>query len=106
MSTVERQSAAPAPEEAWADRVADRIEEIVTEIRRRSYSPLRTLATAVVLGILIGVMTALTCALLLIAVNRALDSYFFPQSVWEGYLIVGGIFSVAGLLVWTRRRSR
>jgi len=37
------------------------------------------------------------------AVLRLLDVYAFPGRVWASYLLLGVVFSLAGLLVWTRR---
>jgi hypothetical protein len=90
--------------EAWEDMVADRIEQVVAEVRRRTYSPLRSLAALIVFGVLVCAMAALGSVLVVLALTRLLSVYAFPHHVWAVYLCAAGIFGAAGLLLWSKRR--
>ena len=43
---------------------------------------------------------------LVIGLVRLLDNEVFDQRVWASYLLIGGIFVVAGTLISTMRHSR
>lgn len=85
----------------WTIQVADTIESVVGSVRDKTATPLETLARALVYGILILVMGTAALVLLTIALVRA-GSYLLP--VWTVYAIVGGLFTLVGLLLWRKRR--
>jgi hypothetical protein len=41
-----------------------------------------------------------------VGVLRLLDIYLFPGRVWASYTMLGGILTLAGLFLWTLRRSK
>jgi len=47
----------------------------------------------------------MTTVLLAVGVIRVLDTEVFHRRVWASYLVVGGIFSLTGLL-FSRMRNR
>jgi hypothetical protein len=55
-----------------------------------------------VAGLLAGVLGGVAAVLLAIGSFRALSVYL-PDDVWIAHLLVGGIFTVAGLFCWSRR---
>lgn len=91
---------APTPSD-WTIQVADTIESVVASVRDKTATPLETVARAVVYGILILVMGTAAMVLLTIALVRA-GSYLLP--VWAVYAVVGGLFTLVGLLLWRKRR--
>lgn len=99
----------PAPATAsltgdWPTQAADAVVDLVGTVRDRTVEPLLKLARAVVYGLLI-LIVALTAAVLLIIVGiRVLDVYL-PGEVWSAYLLLGSVFTVAGLVCWSRRKS-
>lgn len=90
----------------WPSQVADRIESTVDFVRHRAVRPATTVARAAVYGILAMVLTAAVVVLLTIGIVRLLDDYAFPGRIWATYALVGGIFVLAGALLWARRSSR
>ncbi|MBW3614134.1 MAG: hypothetical protein KY439_02345 [Actinobacteria bacterium] len=93
--------ATPPPSPDWTIQVADTIESVVASVRDKTAVPLETVARAVVYGILIVIMATAAMVLLTIALVRV-GSYVLP--VWAVYAIVGGLFTVVGLFLWTKRR--
>lgn len=81
----------------WTVQAADTIERVVGGVRDKTAVPLTTVARAVVFGLLAAVMG--TTALIFVAIGlvRFVDVYL-PGEVWGAYLLVGGIFTVAGAL--------
>lgn len=95
-------AASPSPVTSdWTIQVADTIESVVGSVRDKTATPLETVARALVYGILIIVMGTAALVLLTIALVRA-GTYLLP--VWAVYAIVGGLFTMVGLLLWRKRR--
>jgi hypothetical protein len=89
----------------WAVQVVDTLESVVHAIKSKTTDPALRLVRTVVYGVMgIGLAIA-TLLLLTIGSVRVLDAYL-PQGVWLAYLIIGGIFLVAGLFVWSKRTAK
>ena len=77
--------------------------------RDKAVAPATTISRILVYGLLAIIVGTMTIALVAIGFMRLLIVYlpFDPPSrnVWAAEAIVGGIFTLAGLLVWTRRRT-
>lgn len=76
---------------------------MVGSVRDKTALPLETIARAVVYGIVIAVVGTAALVLLTVALVRA-GTYVLP--VWAVDAILGGLFTIAGLLSWRKRRSR
>jgi hypothetical protein len=102
--------AAPAARDDWAAQAADTIDRVVTGLGDKTAKPLTTVAAGIVYGLVIAVVGVALLILVAVAAVRALDSYLpihpHARAVWIGDGIVGGIFTLAGLLVWRTRRPR
>jgi hypothetical protein len=89
----------------WTVQAADTIDAVVGVVRDKATIPLRTIVRAVVYGV--GVVTVVAVALVLVVVAgvRALAVYLpvgrvsGHHRVWVAYLILGGIFTLAGLFL-------
>ncbi|MEW6153593.1 MAG: hypothetical protein AB1673_06340 [Actinomycetota bacterium] len=89
----------------WAAETVGRLEELIDKVRTQTTDRVVMVARAVVYGLLVAVLGLMAGILLLIASVRALDA-LIPQEVWLTYLIVGAIFTAAGLFVWSKRQPR
>lgn len=99
-----RPAAPPATTSAdWTVQVADTIESVVGSVRDKTAVPLETVARALVYGILIATMGATAVVLLTITGIRLLD-YVLP--IWGAYAVLGGLFTLLGLFLWRKRRTR
>ncbi len=90
----------------WQGRVIDTVEDTVTAVHDRVIRPLLLVTRALVFGIIIATMALMLSVLLSIAAIRLLDVYAFRGRVWASDVLVGGLLTVGGLVLWTRRRSR
>ena len=93
------------PDQDWAADTADRIDQVVATIRSKTSDKLVGVARLVVYGLLAAVMGGMALILLTIAGIRFLDAYI-PRGVWIPYVVLGAIFVVAGLLLWSKRTAR
>ena len=97
--------ALPGIPEDWPDRVADRIVDVVGRIRAATDRPTANLARRLVYGMLMATAGVLMFVLSLIGLVRLIDVYL-PADVWATYTLLGGFFSVIGLLLWAKRPRR
>ena len=93
-----------APEPDWAAQTADTIDRVVTSIRSKTADPLDHVVRIVVYGLLAAVLGITVLVLLAIALVRAVD-VLIPGHVWSAHVVVGGIFTLLGLLLWSKRRT-
>jgi hypothetical protein len=104
-------SAAPSAGADWPAQAADTIERVVGSVRDKTTGPAITVARALVYGtfaLLVGTSVAI---LLAISGVRALDVYlpdavFGEDHTWVAHAIIGGIFTIGGMVMWSQRSSR
>lgn len=85
----------------WTVQVADTIESVVGSVRNKTAVPLETVARALVYGIIVVTLGVAAVVLMTILAVRVLD-YVLP--VWAAYAVLGGFFTLLGLLLWRKRR--
>jgi len=89
----------------WPATVADTIESVVAAFRLQVIRPLMLAARGLVFGIIVGTMALVLSVLVSVALVRFMTVYFFDGRVWASYLVLGVLFSAAGVVAWTRRHS-
>ena len=99
----------PGTGEDWASSTADAIERAVQSVRAKTADPLERVVRLLVYGLLAAVVGVAIAVLLAVAAVRGLvvliDVLWQPE-VWLAHAVVGGIFVLAGLLVWRRRTAK
>lgn len=101
-----------APE--WTIEAADRIERVVDTVRSNTSDRLVSVARLVVYGILAAIMGLAALVLLIVGAVRLLDVYVanifgsshYARSVWVVHAVLGGLFFLAGLFLWSKRNPR
>lgn len=89
----------------WPAQAADKIVDVVGQVRDRTTGPAITAARGVVYGLLAGILGGVCIVLLIIFLVRLLDTYVVGENnTWLAHLIVGVVFSGLGLLAWSKRR--
>jgi len=89
----------------WPVQAADTIERVVGAVRDKTAVPLDRAARVLVYGLLVAVLAVTSLVLLAVAAVRGLDEAV-PGDVWAAHLITGGIFTLAGLFLWSKRSRR
>jgi hypothetical protein len=87
----------------WPAQAADTVVRVVDSVRGKTTGPAITVARAIVYGLLAAILGTAALVLLVIGAVRAIDSYV-PGEVWAAHLIVGAVFTLAGLFLWTKRQ--
>ena len=94
----------------WPAHAADTIERVVGSVRDKTTGPAITIARGIVYGTFALVVGTVVAVLVAIAAVRALDNYL-PDSVvgeehtWAAHLLVGLVFTILGMLLWSRRAA-
>jgi hypothetical protein len=93
----------------WPGQAADAIVKSVDTLRDKTTGPVQKAARALVYGLLAVILGTMVGILLIIGVVRLVDSivglFMDPPRIWVTYLIVGVLFTIAGALVFRRRRA-
>lgn len=109
-----RRPVAAAPSSAdtsdWPAQAADTIERVVGSVRDKTTGPAITVARWIVYGTFALVVGTVVAILLAIAAVRMLDVYLPDAWVgedhtWVAHLVVGGLFTLTGAVLWSRRTA-
>lgn len=101
--------AATATGDDWAATTADTIERLVDSVRSKTAEPVEKVARLVVYGVLaaiVGLAAGVLAAIGLFRVVVVLLDVVWQPEVWLAYLILGGIFLVAGMFLWRKRTTK
>ena len=88
----------------WTSDAVDTIENVVATARDKIVVPAQNGTKAVVFGLLVAFFVVTAVMMLAIALFSVL--VLLTGEVWAAYLILGGIFVLAGAFVWTLRSPR
>ncbi len=88
----------------WTSDAVDTLENVVATVRDKVVVPAENTTRAVVFGLLVAFFALTAVFMLAIALFRIL--VVLTDSVWLSYLILGGIFVLAGAFVWTMRAAK
>jgi hypothetical protein len=115
-SSSPRRAGAPGPAGPtpsggdWPTQAADTIERVVGTVRDKTTGPAISVARWVVYGTFALLVGLAVLVLTAIAAVRLIDVYLPDAWVgedhtWVAHLIVGLLFTVAGMLLWSRRTA-
>ncbi|HEX9992136.1 MAG TPA: hypothetical protein VGB14_04330 [Acidimicrobiales bacterium] len=88
----------------WPAQAADTVVRVVGQVRDRTTGPAITVARGIVYGLLAAIAGIVAFVLLVAALVRLVD-VLVPGEVWSAHLIVGAVLTLAGLLLWRKRRA-
>lgn len=95
--------ATPTDEEPdWPLQATQTIVGFVDDVKNKTTRPAALVSRALVYGIVIIAVGVPMLIMLVIGLVRFLD-FAIPQEVWLVYLILGSIFTLAGLFMWRKR---
>jgi hypothetical protein len=87
----------------WAATLTDRIVTTIEGVRDRTTRPAIVAVRGIVFGVVAAFGAITLVVLFIITLVRALNN-FIPGDVWIVYLILAGIFLIAGLFLMAKRR--
>lgn len=101
----------PLTDPNWAPDLADQITEFVGNVRDKTTNNAIKAARGIVFGLLAAILGITALVLLLIVATRGLQALLdlvttWGRAVYISYFVVGGIFTLAGMFLMTKRASR
>jgi len=99
----------PLTDPDWAQKTVAFIDRWVGLVRDRTTRPLITVVRGIVFGVLIATGVVLVSVLGIIALTRGLQAALDAgmsrdAAVWASYLIIGGVFLLAGIVIARKQR--
>jgi hypothetical protein len=88
----------------WAIQTADTIDRIVETVRSNTSDRLVSITRGVVFGLLALILATTALVVVSIVVVRVL--VILLGSAWAAYLVLGGLFTLFGLLLWRQAWKR
>ncbi len=88
----------------WPLQATETIVGFVDNVKHKTTRPAAMASRAVVYGIVIVALGVPALIMLLVGLVHLLDQAI-PQEVWLVYLILGSVFTLAGLLLWRKRTA-
>jgi hypothetical protein len=87
--------------EDYPAKIADLLESVASRVRAMTVDRVAGVATWTAVGLVLAVMGLLAVVFLLVGLFRLLGELIGYE---VAYAVLGGIFVVAGMLLWSRRR--
>lgn len=87
----------------WPAKAADKIVEVVGQVRDKSTKPAIKASRAIVFGVVIVFVGLLVLTLLLVGLFRLTTA--IPGEVYWAYFIWGALLSLGGAILWTKRTA-
>jgi len=85
----------------WPQRATETLVSRVDEVRVKTSGPAISVARMVVYGVVALPLLVMALILLVIGLVRGLDVLL--DRAWLTYVILGGVFTVGGLVLWSKR---
>ena len=101
----------PLSDPNWAPQLADTIERVVGQVRDKTTKPVIMVARGLVFGLLAAIVGVFALVVALIGLLRGVQAiiewpFSHPTAVWASYVLIGGLFSVAGAFCMTKRNPK
>lgn len=94
----------------WPAEAADLIVRVVGQVRDKTTAPVLTVARGVVYGLFAALLGGMAAVLVAIAAVRGIDevieAFADSRETWAAHGIVGAVFVLAGMFMWSRRKPR
>lgn len=88
----------------WVTQSADTIERLVVTVRSKTTEPIEWITRVLVYGLLASILGTAVVVLLCVLAIRILD-IVLPGEVWSAYALLGGIFTLVGLFLFSKRNA-
>ncbi|MEM1332239.1 MAG: hypothetical protein AAGG08_02175 [Actinomycetota bacterium] len=101
----------PLTDPNWAETTTDQVVKLVDNVKAKTTKPAVMAARGLVFGVLAVFLGLFALVLALIMLTRGIQVGILehvmdqPRAVYTSYLVVGGILSLVGLLLFKKRNA-
>jgi hypothetical protein len=89
----------------WTAKALETVDTVVASVHDKAIRPAIVAARGVVFGIIIGVVSLTVGVLLCVGLFRLIVVYSPHHHVWVAYLVLGAIFFLVGLFLYSKRNT-
>lgn len=86
----------------WPQQATTRVVDLVDDVRTKTTGPAIRVSRAIVYGLVALILVLIALPLLLVGLTRMLN-YFIPGDIYWVYFGIGAVFTLVGMLLWSRR---
>jgi hypothetical protein len=93
----------------WPAQITDQIVRVVDQVKSKTTRPATLVVRGLVYGLVASLLGITIAVLLFIGLFRLVDrvrNLVVEDSVWLTYLVLGGLFTLAGALLFASRKPR
>ncbi len=106
--TLPAEGAIPGLPPDWPQQATTRVVDVVDTVRVKTSGPAVQISRAIVYGLVAIILLLVAVPLLLVGLTRGLISLVeigtsAEQAAWISYAGIGTVFTLIGLLLWSRR---
>ena len=88
----------------WSKDLLDRLDHYIDVVRSNTTDRLVKVARVLVFGVIAMILGSMAAIIGLITLIRLLD-IALPREVWLPYVVLGAIFLVVGLFLWSKKTA-
>ena len=88
----------------WTKDLLDRLDHYIDIVRSNTTDRLVKVARVLVFGLITAILGTMAAIIALIALIRLAD-IALPREVWLPYMVLGAIFLVVGLFLWSKKTA-
>ena len=88
----------------WTKDLLDRLDHYIDVVRSNTTDRLVKVARVLVFGLITAILGTMAGIIALITLIRLLD-IALPREVWLPYVVLGAIFLVMGLFLWSKKTA-
>lgn len=86
----------------WPQQATSRVVDVIDKVRVKTTGPAIGISRTVVYGLILALLAPIALTLLVVATVRGLNE-LLPGQVGPIYIVMGALFTAAGLVIWSRR---
>jgi uncharacterized membrane protein len=103
-------AANPLTDPNWATETTDTVVRIVDQVRNQTTTKVVYAARGLVFGLIAAILGLFIVVVLLVGLMRGLQALLelamsWDQAVYTSYFVVGGVFTLIGLILFTKRNA-
>lgn len=86
----------------WPTQATDTIVKVVDVVRDKTTGPITKVARAIVFGAFAAVVGLVALVVFSVLLVRFMNNYLFDHNVWIAHLVLGALFTVAAVVLWSK----
>lgn len=91
--------------EQWPTQATDAVVDAVQKVAGKTTAPIQKIGRAIVYGTFAAIVGVTAVVLFAVVAVRLLNNYLFHHHVWAAHVLIGALFVIASVLLWTKAKA-